>query len=49
MFSTKINQNNLSFSIQNNVAIRSSLELSIKDIKDLKEKKFYMHKYKYFY
>lgn len=39
MFSTKINQNNLSFSIQNNVAIRSSLELSIKDIKDLKEKK----------
>lgn len=39
MFSTKVNQNNLSFSIQNNVAIRSSLDLSIKDIKALKEKK----------
>jgi hypothetical protein len=39
MFSTKINQNNLSFSIHNNVAIRSSLDLSIKDIKTLNEKK----------
>jgi hypothetical protein len=39
MFSSKINQNNLSFSIQNNVEIRSSLDLSIKDIKAIKEKK----------
>ena len=35
-FSTKINHNNLSFSIQNNLAMRSSLDLSIKDIKDMK-------------
>ncbi len=38
MFSTKINKNNLSFSIQNNVAIRSSCDFSIKDIKAIKEK-----------
>ena len=33
-FSTKISPNNLRFSIQNNVAIHSSIDLSIKDIKD---------------
>ena len=38
MFSTKINKNNLSLSIQNNVAIRSSCDFSIKDIKAIKEK-----------
>ena len=33
-FSTKISPNNLCFSIANNVAIRSSIDLSLKDIKD---------------
>ena len=33
-FSTKISPNNLCFSIQNNVNIRSSLDLSLKDLKD---------------
>ena len=33
-FSTKISPNNLCFSIQNNVAIHSSYDLSIKDLKD---------------
>ena len=39
IFSTKINQNNLSFSIHNNVAIRSSFDFSMKDINAIKEKK----------
>ena len=33
-FSTKISPNNLCFSIQNNVAIRSSIDLSLKDMKE---------------
>ena len=33
-FSTKISPNNLCFSIANNVAIRSSIDLSLKDLKD---------------